>query len=123
MVPYNLMGVTNDVEVLNAVSDPAQRAAQALATIEQGRLLMEKAAEVRARAAFELYQKHGAPKAARLLGISRVNLYRIVGQVPEVRQQRLNRNIELGVLAITTLASVSGSTTPNSEGVNQDAIQ
>jgi hypothetical protein len=98
------------LESLNAIADPAERAQQALAVIESGRTLMEKAAEARARAALELYQQHGAAKAARLLGTSRVNLYRIMGQLPEVRQQRLSKTIEASSFALLAIATLASST-------------
>ena len=85
--------VDHELQLLNAIADPAERAQRALAAIEDGRALMEKAAETRARAALELYQKHGAAKAARLLGTSRVNLYRIMGQLPRFASSDWQRRL------------------------------
>jgi hypothetical protein len=104
--------VDTDLAALRTICDPAERAQRALAVIEGGRELMERAADTRARAALELYQQHGASKAARLLGTTRVNLYRILGQIPEVRQQRLSRAIETGLVVGTVLAT-SASTSYN----------
>lgn len=109
---------------IKLVVDPTERAQKALALIEEARTIMEQAAEVRARAALDLYRMHGAAKAARLLGTSRVNLYRILGQIPEVRQQRLNRTIEVTALAASVLASSGRTEDPQAlrEGVNTDEL-
>ena len=109
---------------LKLVVDPTERAQKALALIEEARTIMEQAAEVRARATLDLYRMHGAAKAARLLGTSRVNLYRILGQIPEVRQQRLNRTIEVTALAASVLASSGRTEDPQAlgEGVNIDEL-
>jgi len=110
MSPYPIIGsVSDELQSLNAILDPAERAQRALAVIEDGRSLMEKAAETRARAALELYNQHGAAKAARLLGTSRVNVYRIIGQLPEVRHQRLSKTVEVSTVALAALAMVAST--------------
>jgi hypothetical protein len=99
--------VDTDLEALSTISDPAERAQRALAVIEGGRELMERAAAARAGAALELYREHGAAKAARLLGTTRVNVYRIIGQIPEVKQQRLSKAVEVSSLVVGIASAVS----------------
>jgi hypothetical protein len=109
--PCTLAAVTPSkppqIESLEGVADPVERAHRALMAMEDARNLMEGLAATRARAVYELYCAHGASKAARLLGISRVNLYRIIGQVPEVRQQRIATAVEL---AAVVLAATNANT-------------
>ena len=74
--------------------------------MEQVRELMATLAETRARAVYELYQEHGAPKAARMLGINRVNLYRIIRELPEVRAKHASAAAGATVVAMTVLSSL-----------------
>lgn len=98
---------------MEAVKDPAERAHKALMAMEDARDLMEALGEARARAVHQIYQNHGASKAARMLGISRVNLYRVIGQVPEVRQQRRAAAEELAAVAVAVMAAASTPTNEN----------
>lgn len=89
--PATLSVVTNNetvVAALTAQQDPVVRAHQALVEIENARTLMEDLALERAKAVCELYKQHGASKAARLLGINRVSLYRVIRELPEVKAHR-----------------------------------
>ena len=70
---------------------------------------MEQLAQTRARAVHELYKQHGATKAARMLGISRVNLYRIIGQIPEVHQQRVTTAVNVTAFALMALGGITAS--------------
>jgi transcriptional regulator with PAS, ATPase and Fis domain len=74
-----------DAAALATLAEPTERAQRALVAMEDARTLIGQLAQTRARAVYELYQEHGASKAARLLGINRVNLYRIIRELPEVR--------------------------------------
>jgi hypothetical protein len=98
-----------EVRALQGVADPGERAQKALAAMEDARGLMEAIADIRARAVHELYVRHGASKAARLLGISRVNLYRIIGQIPEVREQRRETAGQFAV-ALAAMAALNSAT-------------
>lgn len=71
-----------------AMPDPVLRHAHLLMRINEAQERLDALRLMRARTAQELVERYGATKAARLLGISRVSLYRIVGQVPEVQQAR-----------------------------------
>jgi hypothetical protein len=110
-----------EVEALATLADPAERAQKALVAMEDARTLIGQLAQTRARAVYELYQEHGASKAARLLGINRVNLYRIIRELPEVRANQLNTAIEVTAVLATALASDSSAS--SLIGGEQDAIQ
>jgi hypothetical protein len=92
---------------LESVPDATERARKALAAMEDARTLMEDLAQTRARAVLELYQEHGASKAARLLGINRVNLYRIIRELPEVRSKQNGTAIIVTMTVLNAIASNS----------------
>jgi hypothetical protein len=98
-----------DLESLASVPDPTDRAQRALVAMEDARTLIQQLAETRARAVYELYQLHGASKAARLLGVNRVNLYRIIRELPEVRAKQLNTAVEVSTLIACALMAPSSS--------------
>ena len=91
------------------VQDPIERASRALVLMEQARARMEELADIRARAIYEVYCLYGGSKTARLLGMSRMNLYRLIGQVPEVRQQRLDNRLQAAAMFAAALSAASTS--------------
>jgi ribosomal protein S12 methylthiotransferase accessory factor YcaO len=104
--------VTNNetvVAALTAHPDPVVRAQQALVEIENARTLMEELALERAKAVYELYKQHGASKAARLLGINRVNLYRVIRELPEVKAQQNGVALQATLVTLQLLTSLNGA--------------
>ena len=97
------------VATLTAQPDPMVRAQQALVEIENARTLMEQLALERAKAVYELYKQHGASKAARLLGINRVNLYRVIRELPEVKVHQNGVALQATLVTLRVLAGSGGS--------------
>ena len=87
------------------IRDPVERASRSLVLMEQARTRMEELAEIRARAVYELYRQYGGSKAARLLGMSRMNLYRLIGQLPEVHQQRVEGRLQTAAALAAALSA------------------
>lgn len=79
-----------EVQALEAIEDPIERSTAALHAIEEARVLMSELAKVRSRSVADASRRYGASKAARLLGTSRHNMYRVIsnGLTPEERSLR-----------------------------------
>lgn len=94
------------LEALSAVEDPGERHAAFLQAMNDARELQAELARRRGLTVYELYHQHGAGKAARLLGISRASLYRIIAEhaPPEVKKARKDAAIMTATLVAQALA-------------------
>lgn len=83
------------------------RNAALLRALEETRALQAELMTARGAAVYELYTRHGASKAARLLGISRAGLYKLITEhaPPEVKEAR--RKAIAGVVTAVAAAAVS----------------
>ena len=73
-------------------------------------------ARIRGLAVYEVYTAHGAAKAARLLGISRAGLYRIIAEhaPPEVKDARRDKAMVAAITALAMMGALQGITPPQS---------
>lgn len=98
------------------ITDPLERAARALVVMEEARDLQSTMARIRGLAVYEVYTAHGAAKAARLLGISRAGLYRIIAEhaPPEVKEARRDKAMFAAITALAMMGALQGITPPTS---------
>lgn len=98
------------------ITDPLERAARALVVMEEARDLQSTMARIRGLAVYEVYTAHGAAKAARLLGISRAGLYRIIAEhaPPEVKEARRDKAMFAAITALAMMGAPQGITPPTS---------
>ena len=98
------------------IADPLERAARALVVMEDARDLQSKMARIRGLAVYEVYTAHGAAKAARLLGISRAGLYRIIAEhaPPEVKEARRDTAMVAAITALAMMGALQGVAPPSS---------
>lgn len=98
------------------ITDPLERAARALVVMEEARDLQSTMAQIRGLAVYEVYTAHGAAKAARLLGISRAGLYRIIAEhaPPEVKDARRDKAMVAAIAALAMMGALQGITPPQS---------
>lgn len=75
---------------LRSIEDPLQRHAALMRALEDTRALQDELMVARGATVYELYTREGASKAARLLGISRAGLYKLIAEhaPPEVKEAR-----------------------------------
>jgi hypothetical protein len=92
---------------LEAMPNPVVRHAHILVRIEEVREQFDELCLLRARTVQEISEVYGPSKAALLLGISRMTLYRIVGQIPEVRQTRSATRIDVATRVATILGEAA----------------
>lgn len=105
-----------EVEQLMRLTDPIERSARALVVMEEARDLQATMARIRGLAVYEVYTAYGAAKAARLLGISRAGLYRIIGEhaPPEVKEARRDKAIFAAIIALIMIGVAQGIAPPQS---------
>ena len=79
-----------DLEKIRANPDPLERNQKYLVVLDQLRELQSAIAAERGATIYEVYVTHGAPKAAKLLGMTRTALYRVIARhaPEEVKQAR-----------------------------------
>jgi DNA-binding phage protein len=97
-----------DPQAIRAIRDPLERNQAYLRALEEARRLQADLTTGRGLAIYELYARDGASKAARLLGISRAGLYKIIAEhaPPEVKEAR--RKALAGVVeAVVTAAAMA----------------
>jgi len=108
------------VAAISAIEDPAERHAGFLGAMNDARELQADLARRRGLTVYELYHLHGARKAARLLGISRASLYRIIAEhaPPEVKQARNEAALmTVGIVAAALAEAQNASTSAGSESL------
>jgi hypothetical protein len=85
-----------DVQTLRAIEDPATRAANVITAIDEVQRLLSQLTEVRSEAIYDLYKQVGATNTAKILGISRMNVHRVVRlQEPKDPDPFVRRRVEL----------------------------
>lgn len=99
--------------------NPVIRHAHILVRIEEAQERLEALRLLRARTVREVSDLYGPTKAARLLGMSRVSLYRIVGQIPEIQQSRSEARLD----AATRLFEILAATAAAAEAAAPRAIE
>src|SRR5580698_8679814 len=73
-----MVDISSETATLRAIESPVEREAAARQVAELARELIEAVNVVRAEAIKEVYDVFGGTKTSRLLGINRVNLYRLI---------------------------------------------
>ena len=79
-----------DLAAIRQIEDPLQRHTELLRALESSRALHNELMVTRGATVYEVYTREGASKAARLLGISRAGLYKLISEYapPEVKEAR-----------------------------------
>jgi len=102
-----------DLAAVRQIEDPLQRHTELLRALEFARTLHHELMVARGATVYELYTREGASKAARLLGISRAGLYKLIAEYapPEVKEAR-RKAIANVVTAVAAAAAQQSSGTP-----------
>ncbi len=102
-----------DLRAIQTIVDPLERNHAFLVALEETRKLQADLAMGRGLAIYELYAREGASKAARLLGISRAGLYKIIAEhaPPEVKEAR--RKALAGVVEAVVVAAAAAQEQAN----------
>jgi DNA-binding phage protein len=102
-----------DLSAIRQIEDPLQRHTELLRALEISRALHNELMVARGATVYELYTREGASKAARLLGISRAGLYKLIAEYapPEVKEARRKAiaNVVTAVAAAAAAQQSSGA--------------
>ena len=105
-----------DLNTIRAIEDPLQRHVELLRALEAVKACQQELMAARGATVYELYTRDGAAKAARLLGISRAGLYKLIAEhaPPEVKEARRQAigNVVVAVAAAAAAASAQQSGKP-----------
>jgi DNA-binding phage protein len=106
-----------DLAAIRSIEDPLQRNALLLRALEDTRVLQKELMIARGAAIYELYTREGASKAARLLGISRAGLYKLIAEYapPEVKEARRMAIANV----VTAVAAAAVAVQQSSEALKQ----
>jgi hypothetical protein len=115
------MDIDEEVRALKAIDSPVDREAAARQMAERARELTEAVARVRAEAIKEVYDVFGGTKTSRLLGINRVNLYRLIEPV-RTEAEKQARAAKWAVAAELILGAATAMTPDLPEHDDSDAI-
>jgi hypothetical protein len=104
------------VKAISAIENLTERHAAFLVAMNEARELQADLARRRGLTVYELYHKHGAGTAARLLGISRASLYRIIAEhaPDEVKQARREAAVMTAALVATALLAAQAASVDTS---------
>jgi len=102
-----------EIRKLLAIESPLDRETAARKAIEDARELMESAVLVRAGAIKEMYDVLGATKTARLLGMNRVALYRVIEPVrtAEERERRATKWLMAAEIILSGTNTITNAST------------